>query len=185
MADSETQAVDQGASKGAENSGEAGAAAIDFGNSAFVIPGQASEAAPEEGQDIEVASVETGKTDLESPTITDDLMKDRITGLSVQEQSGYESNSYLIDLTDCEEGITYESSQALKALLSETGTVGIYINTRTSVFLIGHADSYTTYSLLDRLIKPLFGDGVKLFYNENGAFKQVKSVKLTTVRLGL
>ena len=126
----------------------------------------------------------------ETLDIHNDLMKSRVTGMAVKECDGYESNSYLIDLTECNNGITLETSNALKAILVEDAeqigsSLAVYVQTRTNVFLVGRCGSFRAYTLLDRILEPLFGKNVKLYFNGGDGFKEVRNIKLGAVRLGL
>lgn len=158
---------------------EGASAGIDFSNSEFKLPDEIK-------AETEESKVETvDQTKLLSASINEDLMKDRVTGLSIEERSGYERGSYMIDISQTEMGATYEAQAALRLLLSPDGTVPIYLHTKTHTFMVGKADSYQVYLLLDKLIKPLFGEDVVLLYNRDGEFRKVQSVGLTTFRLNL
>lgn len=151
--------------------------------SEFVTPGQSGDG--QETTEDEHQSHEG----LSSPDIMEDLTGTELTGLSVNKTDTYEPGSYIIDLSKCEEGATRESSEALKLLMDasedDADGVAIYVSTGKMVFRIGKSKQYTVYRLLNRLVKPLFGEGVELLHHTTEGFKRVKSIQISEARLNL
>lgn len=182
-------------------------AEINFGEKEFRLPGQGvikQETGEAEGlessaglagaEDLAGAtgepSGEPEKSESEqlvSPGIREDLMKSRITGLSVPEEAACHGQSYLIDVTGCKDGIDKPKTTALRLLTKESGTKRLYLQTGTNCFLIGKIDAFLAYELLEKILKLLFDGDVKLYYQEQAGdgFKLIRNIKLSDVQLDL
>lgn len=122
-------------------------------------------------------------SDLKTENIEEALFKDELKNVLLKQSDEIKIPSYLLDLSKVE--LATAALLAIKGLLPG-GNTHVYIKEVTGeVILVGSGDDYVLYTVLEEVLKSMFGPQCKIYKNNGDGFRPIGKMDVSSVRLNL
>ena len=133
--------------------------------------------------EVVIPDIEGGSDELGTDGIERAIQGESLKNVLLDEVDKVKVPSYLIDLSNV--SVAKAVFMAIKGLLGG-GNTGVYIKEGSgSIILVGYGDEYILYTVLEDIIRGIYGNKDILYKNNGKGFKLISSMDVSSERLDI